>query len=294
MRVFLTGATGFIGSKIVQELINSSHQVLGLTRSDAGAKALRDAGAEVHHGDIEDLDSLRRGAAVCDGVIHTAFDHNFQNFLANCEKDRIAILALGDALEGSDRPLVITSGTGMGTAIPGEPAMEDYFNPDHPNPRKASELVGQDLLQRGINVSVMRLSQIHDPQRQGLLTYSIELARTRRVSAYVGEGTNCWSAAHVSDTACLYRLALEKREAGARYHATAEAGIAARTVAELIGERLGVPAVSIAPSEMAGHFGWLAAFADKDMSADSTKTRERLHWQPTGPGLLDSLMHIKP
>lgn len=294
MRVFLTGATGFIGSKIVLELINAGHQVLGLTRSDTGAKALLDVGAEVHHGNIEDLDSLRRGAAECDGVIHTAFDHNFQHFVSNCEKDRVAILAMGDVLNGSDRPLVITSGTGMGTAVPGQPATEDYFNPDYPNPRKASELAGQELLQRGINVSVMRLSQIHDQERQGLLTYSIELARTKGVSAYVGEGLNRWSAAHVSDTALLYRLALEKREAGARYHATAEEGITSRKVAEVIGERLGVPAISIASKDMAEHFGWLAAFADKDMSADSTKTRERVQWKPKGPGLLTSLMHIKP
>ncbi len=162
MRIFVTGATGFIGSAIVPELIKAGHQVLGLTRSDAGAQSLIAAGAEVHRGDLEDLDSLRSGAAKSDGVIHTAFDHDFSNFVANCEKDRRAIEALGSALTGSDRPLVITSGTGMGNAVPGQPATEDNFNPDHPNPRKASELAGVSVADRGVNVSVVRLPQVHD------------------------------------------------------------------------------------------------------------------------------------
>ena len=293
MRIFLTGSTGFIGSKIVPELINTGHQVLGLTRSDAGARALLEAGAAVHRGDIEDLDSLRSGAQECDGAIHTAFDHNFQHFVANCEKDRRVILALGDALEGSDRPLVITSATPMGTAVPGQPATEDYFSPEHPNPRKASELAGRELFQRGINVSVVRLSQIHDAEKQGLVTEMIALACAKGVSAYVGEGLNPWSAAHVSDAARLYRLALEKREAGARYHATAEKSIEFRLIAKVIGDRLGVPVVSVSQDDMVGHFGWLSAFADKDMSATSTKTRECLQWHPTGPGLLASLEQIK-
>ena len=294
MRIFLTGATGFIGSKIVPELIGVGHQVLGLTRSDAGERALREAGAEAYRGDIEDLTSLRKGAEGCDGVIHTAFDHNFQNFVANCEKDRLAILALGDALEGSDSPLVVTSGVGMGTAVPGQPATEDYFDAEHPHPRKASELAAQELLQRGINVSVARLSQIHDATRQGLVTYLIELARAKGVSAYVGEGQNRWSAAHVLDTARLFRLALEKREAGARYNATAEEGIELRRIAEVIGKQLNVPVVSLSLHETPEHFGWMSAFAGMDMSATSTKTRERLQWKPTGPGLLTSLEHIQP
>jgi len=294
MRIFLTGATGFIGSKIVPELINAGHHVLGLTRSDAGERALRDAGVDPYRGDIEDLASLRKGAEGCDGVIHTAFDHNFQNFVANCEKDRLAILALGDALEGSDSPLVVTSGTGMGTAVPGQPATEDYFDAEHPHPRKASELAAQELLQRGINVSVARLSQIHDATRQGLVTYLIELARVKGVSAYVGEGLKRWSAAHVLDTARLFRLALEKREAGARYNATAEEGIELRRIAEVIGKRLDVPVLSLSAHEAPEHFGWMSAFVGMDMSATSTKTRERLQWQPTGPGLLTSLEHIQP
>src|SRR6187402_545018 len=186
MRIFLTGATGFIGSHIVPELIGAGHQVLGMTRSDAGAQALIAAGAEVHRGTLEDLDSLRAGAAASDGVIHTAFDHDFSNFVANCAKDGRAIAALASALEGSDRPLVITSGTGLGTAVPGEPATEDHFDPHHPNPRVASELAGIAALERRVTVIVMRLAQIHDRTRQGLITEGIKLARAKGVSAYVG------------------------------------------------------------------------------------------------------------
>jgi len=217
MRVFVTGATGFIGSRIVVELVKAGHQVLGLTRSDAGAQSLLAAGAEPHRGDIEDLESLRAGAAKSDGVIHCAFDHDFSNFVANCAKDGRAIEALGGALAGSDRPLVITSGTGMGSGAHGEPAREDIFNPNHPNPRKASELAGAALSAAGVNVVVMRLPQVHDPVKQGLITPAVAIARAKGVSAYVGDGLNRWPAAHVLDVARLYRLALEKREAGARY-----------------------------------------------------------------------------
>lgn len=289
MRVFLTGSTGFIGSKIVPELIAAGHSVLGLTRSDTGATALAAAGAEAHRGDIEDLESLRSGAAGCDAVIHTAFDHNFANFVENCQKDRRAIEALGSALHGSDRPLVITSGTAMGAAKEGEPASEDHFNPGHPNPRVASELAGRDLSERGVNVSVVRLSQIHDTVKQGLVTEVIGLARRAGVSAYVGEGLNCWSATHVSDTAHLFRLALERRQAGARYNATAEGAIPFRAIAEAVGRSLGVPTKSVPPDEEAKHFTWLSAFVSKDMSASSKRTQERLGWHPSGPGLLADL-----
>jgi nucleoside-diphosphate-sugar epimerase len=197
MRIFVTGATGFIGSAIVPELINAGHQVLGLTRSEAGAQSLIAVGVEVHRGNLEDPESLRSGAAKSDGVIHCAFDHDFSNFVAICEKDRRAIEALGDALVGSDRPLVITSGTGMGNAVPGQPATEDHFNPNHPNPRKASELAGVSVAERGVNVSVVRLPQVHDPVKQGLITYAVALAREKGISAYVGDGLNRWPAAHV-------------------------------------------------------------------------------------------------
>ncbi len=294
MRVFLTGSTGFIGSAIVPELIAAGHRVLGLARSESGAKALAAAGAEAHRGDIEDLDSLRSGAAGCEGVIHTAFDHDFSRFVENCQKDRRAIEALGSALEGSDRPLVITSGTAMGAAKPGEPAAEDHFNPDHPNPRVASELAGRALSERGVNVSVMRLSQIHDTAKQGLVTEVIALARRTGVSAYVGEGLNVWSAAHVADAARLFRLALERGQAGARYHATAEGAIPFRDIAEAVARNLGVPSKSLPADEAAKHFTWLMAFVDKDMSASSSLTQERLGWHPSGPGLLADIAAMPP
>ena len=293
MRIFVTGATGFIGSAIVPQLINAGHQVIGLTRSEAGAQSLLTAGAEVHRGDLEDLDSLRKGAAKSDGVIHTAFNHDFSKFVANCEQDRKAIEAMGEVLAGSPRPLVITSGTGMGTAVPGQPATEDHFDLNHPNPRKASEVAGAALQERGVNVSVVRLPQVHDTVKQGLITYAIQVAREKKVSAYVGAGQNRWPAAHVLDVAHLYRLVLEKHEAGSRYHAVAEEGIAMREVAEVIGRGLKVPVVSLTPEEAPAHFGWLGVFAGFDMPASSEQTRQRLGWQPTGPGLIADLEQMR-
>lgn len=292
MRVFLTGATGFIGARIARDLLDAGHQVLGLTRSDAGARALAEAGAEAHRGDLEDPDSLRSGAAKADAVIHTAFDHDFAHFAANCEKDRRVIEAIGGALAGSDRPLLITSGTGMGTPSPGQRATEDVFDPHHGNPRVASELAGAALSTAGVNVIVVRLPQVHDTVKQGLITPAIDLARTKGISAYVGDGLNQWSAAHVSDVATLYRLALERGEPGARYHAVAEEGVATRAIAEAIGAGLDVPVVSLSPEAAAEHFGWLAIFAGVDMRASSAWTRERLGWEPTGPGLLADLARM--
>jgi nucleoside-diphosphate-sugar epimerase len=289
MRVFVTGATGFVGSRIVPELINAGHQVLGLTRSDAGPQSLAAAGAEVHRGSLEDLESLRSGAARSDGVIHTAFDHDFSNFVANCEKDRRAIEALGSALAGSDRPLVITSGTGMGGAVHGQLATEHVFNPDHPNPRKASELTGASMLAAGVNVSVVRLPQVHDPVKQGLLTPLLAIVREKGVSAYLGDGNNRWPAAHLLDVACLYRLALEKAEPGARYNAVAEEGIPVREIMEVVGKGLKVPVVSLSPEQAPEYFGWLAPFAGMDMPASSAHTRKVLGWHPTGPGLIADL-----
>jgi nucleoside-diphosphate-sugar epimerase len=302
MRVFLTGATGFIGSAIIPELINAGHQVLGLTRSNAGAQTLIAAGAEVHRGSLEDPESLRRGTAQSDGVIHCAFDHSafgsdFSKFAEVCEKDRRAIEALGDALRGSDRPLVITSGTGMGNAVPGQPATEDYFDPNHPNPRKVSEVAGAFVAERGVNVSVVRLPQVHDTVKQGLITYAVQVAREKGASAYIGEGLNRWPAAHVLDVAHLYRLALEKQkakhEAGSRYNAVAEEGISMREIAEAIGRGLKVPVVSLSQQEAQSHFGWLAMFAIFDMPASSAQTRQRLGWHPTGPGLIADLEQMR-
>jgi nucleoside-diphosphate-sugar epimerase len=293
MRVFLTGATGFIGSRIVPELLQAGHQVIGMTRSDEGAQRLAAAGAEVHRATLEDIESLRSGAAKADGVVHVAFDHDFSNFVANCEKDRRVIEALGSVLKGSDRPLIITSGTGMGSAGHGKPADEDIFDTGHPNPRSASEIAGNALLAQGVNVSVVRLPQVHDTVKQGLITPLVEIARAKGVSAYVGDGSNRFPAAHVTDVARVYRLALEKSEAGARYHAVAEEGIPARRIAELLGKGLDVPVTSLSPAEAQEHFGWMAMFVAMDLWASGAKTQERLGWRPTGPGLIADLEQMR-
>jgi len=289
MRVFVTGATGFIGSAIVQELIRAGHQVLGLARSDASAKSLAVAGAQVHRGDLEDLDSLSNGAAASDGVIHTGFIHDFSKFQENCEIDKHAIEALGSLLAGSDRPLIVTSGT-AGLAAPGQVATEDHVvPPDFPFPRVSEQTA---LSLKGVSASVMRLPQVHDTIKQGLVTYLIAVAREKGVSAYVGEGRNSWAVAHVSDVARLYRLALEKHEAGAKYHAVAEEGVPMREIAETIGRGLKVPAVSLSPEKAAAHFGWLTMFASADLMASSEKTRKNLGWNPTGPGLIADLQRM--
>ncbi|BCQ55560.1 SDR family oxidoreductase [Burkholderia gladioli] len=293
MRIFLTGATGFIGSALVPELIQAGHQVLGMTRSEAGAQALRAAGAEAHHGTLEDPDSLSRGAAQADAVIHAAFDHDFSNFVANCEKDKRAIAALGSALKGSNRPLLITSGTGVGSGEHGEPASEDVFNTRHPNPRIGSEEAGNALLEAGVNVSVMRLPQVHNPYRQGLVSPLVAIARDKGVVAYVGEGNNRWPAGHLSDAVRLYRLAIEKAQPGARYHAVGEEGIRSREIAEVLGRGLKLPVVSIEPGEAAAHFGWMAMFVQLDMPASSALTQARLGWKPTGPTLIADLDESK-
>jgi nucleoside-diphosphate-sugar epimerase len=298
MKVFVTGATGFIGSAVVQELISGGHKVLGLARSDAGAQSLTVAGAEVHRGNLEDLESLRSGAAKADGVIHCAFDHSafgqdFSKFTEVCEKDKRVIEALGAALIGSDRPLVITSGTGMGNDVPGQPATEDHFDLNNPNPRKASEVAGASVADRGVNVSVVRLPQVHDTVKQGLITYTVQVAREKGVSAYIGEGLNRWPATHVRDVAHLYRLALEKREAGSRYNAVAEEGVPMREIAAVIGKGLKVPVVSLSPEQAQAHFGWLGMFAGFDMPASSAQTREQLRWNPTGPGLIADLENMR-
>ncbi|MBV9529076.1 SDR family oxidoreductase [Sphingomonas sp.] len=289
MRVFLTGATGFIGSRILSELVGAGHQVTGLTRSDAGARWLEEQGAAAYRGALEEPDSIARGAVEADAVIHTAFDHDFSRFVENCEKDRRVIEALGVALAGSDRPLIITSGTGMGSPGPGQLAREDVFDRNNPNPRRLSELTGEEVAQRGVSVAVVRLPQVHDTAKQGMVSPAIEVARAKGLSAYLGDGTNRWPAAHVTDVARLYRLALEGHQAGARWHAVAEEGVPMRAIAEAIGAGLGVPVRSLAPQEAMAHFGWLGAFAGYDMPASSALTRERLGWTPTGPGMISDL-----
>ena len=294
MRVFVTGATGFIGMTVVRELIDAGHQVIGLTRSDAGAQALAAAGAQVHRGDLENLDSLRNGAAKADAVIHTAFNHDFSRYLANCEADRRAIEALGSALAGSDRLLIVTSGTGMANSIPGHLSTEnDPAASSTVIPRAASEEAAATVAERGVRVAIVRLPQVHDTVKQGLVTYAIHLAREKGVSAYVGDGHNRWPAAHRLDTAHLYRLALEKGGTGATYHAVAEEGVPVRDIAEVIGRGLNVPVVSIAPEQAAEHFGWLGAFVGWDVPASSALTREKLGWNPTGPGLISDLENMR-
>jgi nucleoside-diphosphate-sugar epimerase len=294
MRIFVTGATGFIGSAIVAELIKSGHQVLGLTRSDAGIQSLIAAGAQVHRGDLNDLESLRKGAAMSDGVIHTAFIHDFSKFQEVCEVDRRAIEALGSALAGSNRPLLVTSGTGIANGASGRPATEqDAPESSHVIPRVASEEAASSIAAKGVRVGVMRLPQVHNTVKQGLVTYAIELARQKGVSAYVGDGRNRWPAAHVLDAAHLYRLALEKLEKGARYHAVAEEGVPMRDIAEVIGRGLKVPVISVSPEDAPAHFGWLAAFAGRDLPASSSLTQEWLGWQPTGPGLITDLEQMR-
>lgn len=288
MRVFVTGATGFIGSAIVKEFLDAGYQVLGLARSDAGAKSLGAAGAEVYRGSLEDLDSLRNGAAASDAVIHTAFIHDFANFAKNCEIDKRAIETLGSALEGSDRPMLVSAG--VVTTAQGRLATEDDAPlPPSPLYPRVSEATAEKLLARGVRVSTVRLPQVHDTRKQGLVSYAIGVAREKGVSAYLGKGLNGWAAVHVLDAARLYRLALEKREAGARYHAIAEEGVPTRAIAEAIGRGLKVPVVSKSPEEAAAHFGWLAGFVGLDLTGSSALTQQRLGWHPTGPGLIADL-----
>jgi nucleoside-diphosphate-sugar epimerase len=292
MRVFVTGATGFVGSAVVKELIDAGHQVLGLARNDAGAQSLAAAGAQVHRGDVVNLESLRTGAANADAVIHTAFIHDFSKFQENCEIDRKAIETLGDALAGSDRLLIVTSGLAL--VANGRAATElDPPVPVSASYPRASEATAVSLEASGVRTVVMRLSQIHDTVKQGLVTYAIHIARQKGVSAYIGDGRNRWAAASRLDTARLYRLALEKGDSGARYHAVAEEGVPTREIAEAIGQGLHVPVVSIAPEKAAEHFGWFASFAGLDISASSAQTREKLGWNPTGPGLIADLKKMR-
>lgn len=289
MRIFLTGATGFIGRAVLSELLQAGHQVIGMTRSGDGARALEAAGAEPHHGTLEDPASVRSGAEMADAVIHTAFDHDFSRFVENCEKDRRVIGALGEVLKGSPRPLLITSGVGIGGAGHGRLAREDVFDESHPNPRIASERAGNELLNAGVNVAVMRLPQVHNTEKQGLITPLIAIFREKGAAAYIGEGRNRWSAGHLSDVARLYRLAIEKAEPGARYHAVGEEGVETRKIVETLARGLKIPAVSIPQDKAPESFGWMAMFAGIDMAASSALTQATLGWQPQGPGLIADL-----
>ena len=290
MRIFVTGATGFVGSAIVQELLGAGHQVLGLVRSEASAKSLAAAGGEPHRGTLEDHDSLRRGAAATDGVIHTAFIHDFSNMAASGETDRLAIEALGGALAGSHKPFVVTSATGLlpkGRVCTEQDMPESGGGGAH---RVASEQAARALASREVRVSVVRLPpSVHGDGDYGFVPTLIRIAREKGVSAYVGEGRNRWSAVHRLDAARLYRLALEHGPAGSMFHGIAEEGVPTRALAEVIGRRLNVPVVSKSPEDAAGHFGWLGRFYSVDVSASSARTRAQLDWHPRQPGLLEDL-----
>ena len=297
MRVFVTGATGFIGSRIVPELISTGHQVIGLARSDVGAQSLAAAGAQVQRGDLEDLESLRSGAAASDAVLHVAFRHfqhfrhDWTRFAENCEVDKLAIETIGAVLQGSSRPLIVTSGVGVAQ---GRAATEDDppIPPSATYPR-ASEGTAIALLEHGVRASVMRLPQVHDTLKQGLITPLVAIARAKGVSAYVGNGHNRWPAAHVTDVAWLYRLALEKGTAGARYHAVAEEGVPLKDIATAIGHGLNVPVISISPEQAQEHFGFLGFFAGRDAQTSSAQTRAKLGWNPSGPDLLTDLGNMR-
>lgn len=293
MRIFVTGATGFIGTAVSAQLIAAGYDVTGLTRSQQGAELLSASGVSPCFGDITETKSLRRGAEMCDGIIHTAFNHDFSTFAANCEMDRRVINELASVLKGTQRPLLITSSVALGSAGPGIEASEDYFNIEHINPRKASELAAMAAQLNHVNVSVIRLSQVHNAFKQGLITPLIDIAREKGISAYIDDGLNRWSAVHLSDAALLYVLALKNATSGSRYHAVAEHGITLKAIAETIGRILNVPVKGIAQSEALEHFGWLSKFVTQDMSASGTLTQQQLSWQPAGPDLITDLEQMR-
>ena len=294
MQVFVTGATGFIGTELVKELIEAGHQVRGLARSDEGAAQLKAAGAEVHRGDLTDLDSLRSGATGVDAVVNLAFNHDFSKFAQNGEDERKAIEALGSVLE-QGKLLVVTSGIGLASGGPGHLRTES----DPPEdlaaiPRQPEQTAKAVAEQQGVHVAIVRLPQVHDTRKQGLVPLMTQIAREKGVSAYVGDGANRWAAAPLKDVAHLYRVAVEQTGPGVTvYHAVQEEGVTAREIAETLGRGLKIPVVSIAPEQAAEHFGWFAHFAGMDMPASSEWTRKTLSWEPTGPGLIEDLTNMK-
>lgn len=289
MRIFVTGATGYIGTAIVQELIGAGHQVLGLARSDASAQRLIEAGAEIHRGDLEDLESLRSGATQSDGVIHAGFIHDFSRFKEVCEVDKTAIETIGEVLAGSNRPFIVTSGTAL--ISPGKLATEDIIPPLNPAWPRASEQTADAVAALGVRAAAVRLSpSVHgDDDKHGFIPILVNIAREKGVSAYIGEGQNRWNAVHRLDAAHLYRLALENAEPRARYHGSAEEAITVKTIAEAIGKELNLPVVSVAPEAAAAHFGWFSLMAASDCPASSAWTQAHLNWRPTHSTLLTDI-----
>jgi nucleoside-diphosphate-sugar epimerase len=278
MRIFVTGATGFVGSAVVPDLLDAGHDVIGLVRSEEGARKLAAVGAKAVQGDLKDLVGLRREAGTADAVIHAAFDHDFSKMAESCEMDRTAIEAIGEALEGSDKPLIVTSGLPL---TPGRVSNENDVPPpgEHGVPR-VSEQTAMSLVKRGVRSMVIRMPQVHDQTKQGFATYLLAHAREKGISAYVDEGLNRWPAVHRRDAARLYRLALEKGHAGRHYHAVAEEGVSVLKIAETIATRLDIPAVSLSAEMSADHFGWLDRIAKMDVAASSDITRQMLAWRP--------------
>jgi nucleoside-diphosphate-sugar epimerase len=291
MRIFVTGATGWVGSAVVRELIGAGHQVLGLTRSDKGATDLLAAGADAHQGTLEDLDSLKRGAAKADAVIHTAFNHDFSKIVANSAVEKLAIEAIGTVLQGSDRPFILTSGVALLT--PGQLSNEQTEpHPELPNFPRNPESAAAALAERGVRTAIVRLPpSVHGHGDHGFVPILINTARQKGSAAYIGQGLNRWPAVHRLDAARVYRLVLEHGALGGPFHAVAEEGIPFNQIAEVIGRRLNIPIVSKSPEEAAEQFGWFAMFAGLNAPSSSQRTKSILGWQPKQPGLIADMDH---
>jgi len=288
MRVFVTGAAGFIGQATVKELLAHGHEVVGLARNDANVETLKKLGAKVHRGSLEDVESLKAAAKDADGVIHLAFIHDFAKFAENGQIDKRAIEAMGEVLAGTNRPFVVTSGTGF--LAPGRLATEDDVSASGEGVPRVSEAAAFAFADRGVRVSAIRLPQVHGGEgKAGFVGFLFEVAKQKRGSGYVGDGHERWPSAHRDDVAVLYRLALEKGRAGAAYHAVAEEGVPTRAMAEVFAKVLNVPLVSIKPEDAQAHFGFIAMFAGLDIPASSAKTRAELGWTPTGIGLIEDI-----